>query len=244
MLADTPDTHYAFETALDSYMQTNDVRVLIQDEETLSLKYPWDLFSANRILMDRALEPKIAPSASISPLAHIEGDVYIGENAKIFEYAVIKGPCYIGDDCVVGTHAIVREYVNMEPKAVVGAHGEATRSIFQRSSSTHSGFFGDSIFDESARVGAGTITANVKVHRDEIKPIVKEQRISSNRKSLGVIVGAETQLGISVSTMPGVLIGPKSFIGPNVIVDKNVPSHTRLMLKQEVVSKTKNKKAS
>ena len=243
-LSQETESHYAFESALDRYMKNNDVRVLIQDEETLSLKYPWDLFAANRILMDRHLEPQIASSASVSPLAHIEGDVFIGENAKIYEYAVVKGPCYVGENCVIGTHAIVRDYVNLEPGSVIGAHAEAARSIFQRNSSTHSGFFGDSIFDEGSKIGAGTITANVKVHRAEIRANVKEQRVSSNRKSLGVIVGANTQLGISVNTMPGVMIGTKCFVGPNIIVDKNVPSRTRLILKQELVSKTKQKKES
>ncbi|MBI1729721.1 NTP transferase domain-containing protein [Candidatus Acetothermia bacterium] len=234
---------YAFEDALNGFMAHQDVRVVIQDVQSISLKYPWDLFDAIRILMKRHLKPYCARSAQISPLAHIEGDVFIGENAKIFEYAVIKGPCYIGDGCVIGTHSLVRDHTDVESGAVIGAHAEVARCIFQTGSSSHSGYFGDSIFDQRTKIGAGTVTANVKIHRDEIKPVVKEERLSTGRHALGVIVGCETQLGISVKTMPGTLVGAFSFVGPGVIVEENVPSETRLLLKQEKLIKNKRRRS-
>ncbi|OGF56305.1 MAG: hypothetical protein A2Z21_03900 [Candidatus Fraserbacteria bacterium RBG_16_55_9] len=230
---------YAYEEALGRYMGKQDVRVVIQEETSPSIKYPWDLLAATRLLMDEHLEAYRAPTAQVSPLAHLEGEIYIGERVKIHEYAVIKGPCYIGNDCVIGTHALVREYTDLEDGVVIGAHAEVARCLFQEKSSTHSGYFGDSIFDRGARAGAGTVTANVKVHRDEIRPIVKGQRVPTGLRSLGAIVGAKTQLGISAMTMPGVLIGANSFVGPGTVVDENVPSSTRLYLRQDRVMKRK-----
>jgi len=242
---DRVDGHeYSFEEALAQYMGEHEVRVVIRGGPAVSIKYPWDLFGAARLLMDEHLEDYRSPTAQISPLAHIEGKVYIGEHVKIYEYAVIKGPCYVGEGCVVGTHALVREYVDLEPGVVIGAHAEVARSLFQRGSSTHSGYFGDSIFDCGARAGAGTVAANVKAFRDEIKPLVQGKRVPTGLRSLGAIVGAETQLGIGVKTMPGVLIGSSSFIGPGTIVSENVPSKTRYYVRQEKISKAIKRKRS
>ena len=242
VIENTKDHQYAFEDALNGFMANRDVRVVIQDAKSISLKYPWDLFDAVHILMARSLKPFRATSAHVSPLAHVEGDVFIGEKARIYEYAVVKGPCYIGDGSVIGTHSLVRDHTDLEAGAVIGAHAEVARCIFQAGSSSHSGYFGDSIFDQRAKIGAGTVTANVKIHRDEIRPIVKEERVPTGRHSLGVIVGTETQLGISVKTMPGTLIGAHSFVGPGVIVEENVPSETRLLVKQEKFIKNKRRR--
>lgn len=241
-LEQVAEQQYAYEEALEHYMGEHDARVVIREEKNPSLKYPWDLFHTARLLMDQQLQAFRAPTAEISPLAHIEGKVHIGERVKIYEYAVIKGPCYIGNDCVIGTHALVRDYTNLEDGVVVGAHAEVARCLFQQDVHTHSGYFGDSIFDRGVRAGAGTVTANVKVHRDDIRPTVKGARVLTGMRSLGAIVGAETQLGISVMTMPGVLIGARSFVGPGTVVDENVTSDTRVYLKQEWVIKQKRER--
>lgn len=241
-LEETTEHEYAFEEALDRFLRTHDGRVVQADSPGPSLKYPWDLFDLNRRLMDRHLQAQRADSAWVSRLAHIEGDVAIGDGVKIFEYAVVKGPCYVGDGCAIGTHALVRDYTDLEPGTVVGAHAEAARCLFQAGTSTHSGYFGDSIFDREARVGAGTVTANVTVHRREVKSTVNGRRVRTGRTSFGAVVGEDTQLGINVSTMPGVLIGAHSFVAPGITVETNVPSDTRLSLQQETVSKAKRRR--
>lgn len=230
---------YAFEDALDAHMKEHGARVVLAQEPSPSLKYPWDLFAAARRLMDARLTGYRAPTAGVSPLASVEGEVYIGENVRILEYAVVKGPCYIGADCVIGNHALVRDYTDLERGVVVGAQAEVARSLFQENASTHSGYFGDSILDRGARVGAGTVTANVKLHRDEIRCVVKGERVSTGLRSFGTVVGADTQLGISVNTMPGVLIGPRTFVGPGTLVDENVPADSRYAVKQEKTTQTK-----
>lgn len=244
VLSRVDEHEYAFEEALDRYMKENDARVVLGEEMTSSLKYPWDLFASARRLMDEHLRPYRAPTARISPLAHLEGDVYVGENVRVFEYAVVKGPCYLGDGCVIGNHALVREYTDLERGVTIGAHAEVARSLFQESASTHSGYFGDSIFDRESRAGAGTVTANVKVHRDEVYTVVKGERVPTGLHSFGTVVGADTQLGINVSTMPGVLVGARSFVGPGVVVDENVPSDTRYIVKQEKLVKAKRSRRS
>lgn len=223
-----PEHSYAFEDALRLLMREGTVRLLQISQEPPTLKYPWDLFGLAQLLMDREITgQQIAPSAHIHPRAMVEGPVWIGEGVKILEYAVIKGPCSIGDHCVIGTGSLVREYSNLEAHTVIGAHAEVARSIFQRDCSTHSGYFGDSIFDEGVKIGAGTVTANVRNDRDVIRPWVKGARVETGLRKLGAIVGRETHIGICTMLMPGVLIGPRCEIGPGSLVRKNLDAGTR-----------------
>ncbi len=233
-----PEHAYAFEDALRLMMRERAVRVLQINAEPPTLKYAWDLFRLSQYLMDKEMTAqKIAGSAVIHKSAIIEGPVWIGERTKILEHAVIKGPCYIGNDCVIGTGSLVRDYANLEDGTVIGAHAEVTRSILQKDCSTHSGYFGDSIFDEGVKIGAGTVTANVRHDRKTIRTVVKGQRIETGLKKLGAIVGRQTHIGICAMLMPGVLIGPRCQIGPGTLVLKNVPADTRYYAKPaEIIS--------
>ncbi|MCS7197749.1 MAG: NDP-sugar synthase [Candidatus Bipolaricaulota bacterium] len=223
-----PEHPYAFEDALKLLMREGTVRLVKIPQEPPTLKYPWDLFPLAQLLIDKNItEQRIAPSARIHPSAVIEGPVWIGEGVKILEHAVVKGPCYIGDHCVIGTGSLVREYSNLEAHTVIGAHAEVARSIFQRECSTHSGYFGDSIFDEAVKIGAGTVTANVRNDRGFIRPWVKGARVETGLKKLGAIVGRKTHIGICTMLMPGVLIGPRCEIGPGSLVRKNLDADTR-----------------
>ena len=196
-------------------------------QDDSSLKYPWQLFEMTKRLLDSRLKgQEIHPTAKIAKSAVIEGNVHIGENTKVFEGAVIKGPCYIGSNCLIGNNAVVRDYTNLEDGVMVGALSEVARCIFQKNVHVHSGYFGDSILGEGCRVGAGTVTANVRLDKGEIKVKVKGEKINTGLKSLGVIVGQNTQIGINVSLMPGVLIGSNCVVGPGSVVFENIEDNT------------------
>jgi UDP-N-acetylglucosamine diphosphorylase / glucose-1-phosphate thymidylyltransferase / UDP-N-acetylgalactosamine diphosphorylase / glucosamine-1-phosphate N-acetyltransferase / galactosamine-1-phosphate N-acetyltransferase len=205
-----PEHMYAFENALSYCMREMEVRVVITEKETPSLKFPWDLFKLNELLMKKYLGDKVE----------------IGKNVKIFENAQIKGPCYIGNDCIIGNNVLIREYSNLENNTTVGANAEVKNCIFQENVHIHSGYFGDSIFGKGCRVGAGTVTANIRLDRGEIKSAIKGEKIGTGLNSLGVIVGENTKIGINCSLMPGVLIGSNSLIGPGSLVSENVEDST------------------
>jgi UDP-N-acetylglucosamine diphosphorylase/glucosamine-1-phosphate N-acetyltransferase len=217
-----PEHQYAFEEALNLYTGENKVEVVVVKEDPTSYKYPWHLLEITKSLMEKHLKSKIEKSAKISKNVTIEGNVYIGKNAKVYEGAVIKGPCYIGEGCLIGNNSLIREYTNLEDNVLIGAFAEVTRSIFQEDIHTHSGYFGDSIFGEGCRLGAGTITANVKIDRGEVKSVVKGEKIRTGLNSLGCIMGKNTKIGINCSLMPGVLVGSNCTIGPNSIVFENI----------------------
>lgn len=218
-----------FEEALSEYMKKNYVRMVIlkkPEESTLSLKYPWHLFAFERYLFNKSLKSRIGKSAKIAKNVIIEGNVYVGENTKIFEGAVIKGPCYIGENCAIGNNSLIRDFADLENNVLIGAFAEAARCVFQEDVHTHAGYFGDSIFNRGCRIGAGTITANVKIDRGEIRTVVKGEKIGTGLDSLGVIMGENTKSGVHCSFMPGVLIGSDCQIGPNSVVFENIKDKT------------------
>jgi len=221
-----PEEMYSFENALSLYAREKDVRVVMLEKEPPSLKYPWNLLEITKSLMDRYLESKIEKSAEVSKKATIEGKVYVGENTKVFEGAVIKGPCYIGPDSIIGNNSLVRNYCNLEKKTLIGALAEVARCSLQDNVHIHSGYFGDSILGKGCRVGAGTITANVRADRKNIKSLVKGEKIETELTSFGVIVGENSKFGIHSGTMPGVLIGSDCSIGPGTLVFENLEDET------------------
>jgi len=221
-----PEHQYAFEEALDLYIKEKGAEVVMVEKEPTSYKYPWHLFEITKDLMGKYLKSGIDKSAKVSKNVVIEGNVFVGENTKIYEGAVIKGPCYIGDNCIIGNNSLIREYANLEDNVLIGAFAEVTRSILQEDVHCHSGYFGDSIFGKGCRLGAGNITANVRIDRGEIKVKVKNEKVKTGLDSLGCIMGENTKTGIHCSFMPGVLIGSNCQIGPGSIIFENVEDET------------------
>ncbi len=249
-LKKVPIYPYSLEEALLNYAKKEDIRMVNIKKDTFALKYPWDLFEIKKYIFDNFLKRnpegpakvsskfRRAYGARISKDVIIKGRVYIGAGTRIFEGAVIKGPCYIGNNCIIGNNAILRDYTNLEDNNLIGANAEVTRSIFQESCQVHSGFFGDSIFGKNCLMGAGTITANVRVDRGEIKSIVKNKKVNTGLKSFGCVMGKNVRTGIHCSFMPGVFIGENSRIGPRTLVAENVKENSLLYTKfQKVVKK-------
>lgn len=236
-LRKTPKEHYSFEKAISKYANKENVRLAVTDGNNLSLKYPWDMLLLKNYMLS-SLKKYVSPAASIVSSAQLIGEVYVDENAKIMENAVIKGPCYIGKNVFVGNNAVLRNEVDVEENSVVGANMEIKNTLLMENSKTHSGFIGDSVIGKNCRIAAGFHTANVRLDRATVKVVVKEQKINTGLKSLGVMVGDETKIGLKSSTMPGIIVGRSVIIGSGTIVMGNVEDNTKYYTKfQEVVVK-------
>lgn len=235
---ETKRHQYDFEEALSAYMKKHEVRLILWDKETPSLKYPWHLFNMRDYLFSKYLKRKVGKNTKIANSAEIIGDVFVGDNVSILEKAVIKGPCYIGNNVFIGNNAILRGGVNIEDNCVIGANMEVKNSLVMNNSTTHSGFIGDSIIGENCKIAAQFCTGNVRLDKGIVEAEIKGEKIKTGYKSLGSFIGKDTSMGIKVSTMPGVIIGNNVTIGPSTVVMKNVPSDTKYYTKfQEIVSK-------
>jgi len=231
---------YDFEETLSLYMKESDARMMLLDSEGPSLKYPWQLFDMQKYLFEKYLKAEIDPSVKIGKNINIEGKVFIGKGVKLFENAVIKGPAYIGDGTVIGNGSIVRENANIESNSLIGALAEIARSNFQENVHVHSGYFGDSVFGKNTKVGAGTVTANIRVDRGEIFSTVNGVKVNTGKKSLGCFVGENTKIGVNCSLMPGIFIGSNCLIGPKTLVSENIENNTKYYATFEKIIKKNN----
>jgi UDP-N-acetylglucosamine diphosphorylase / glucose-1-phosphate thymidylyltransferase / UDP-N-acetylgalactosamine diphosphorylase / glucosamine-1-phosphate N-acetyltransferase / galactosamine-1-phosphate N-acetyltransferase len=238
-LTETPKEHYNFEAALATYAKEKSAKVVKTEKPVVTLKYPWDLLGFQQYLLDN-LQTNIAKTATIAQSAQIDGNVVIGEDAEIMDGVVIKGPAYIGKKAKVGSNALLRNYVSIGDASVVGSNMEVKNSILQDNATTHSGFIGDSVVGEGSKIAAGFITGNVRLDRTPVKVKVQDASVQTSLVKLGVFMGSNVRVGIRVATMPGVIIGNDTLIGPSTTVFRNIPSGKIYYTKfQEVVTENR-----
>jgi len=234
-IAAVEDHEYALEDALDRMGREGLVRYVRTEKDTSSIKYPWDLFDVADDML-RGQDTHIAPSAEVHEDAIIKGPVVIDEDATVYENAVVRGPAYIGEDAVVGTNSIVRASTSIEQDVVVGANCEVRGSLIQPGTHLHQTYCGDSILGRDVRVGAGTVFTNRNARRPDgerrrisVSAPKKDEADPRELARMGAMVGDDTDIATQCNIMPGVMIGPGSFIGPSATVFEDVDAGTRLV---------------
>lgn len=235
ILEQEPHHHYSFESALNRYVGEKRVGATIIDEPLISVKYPWNVFDVRDYLI-ADIKRQIHPSAEIHATAVIEGSVVVEEGAQIGAYAVIRGPVYIGRRVFVGDHTLIRDKTILEEGVLVGAMAEVKNAIVMEQSRIQ-GYVADSIIGRSVKIAHGFTTGNRRIDRKTIHAYVKGERIDTNRTEFGTVVGDNAAFGISVCTMPGVLIGSGAIVGPATVVFENVANKMRVYERVKPVQK-------
>ncbi|MHA1408957.1 MAG: bifunctional sugar-1-phosphate nucleotidylyltransferase/acetyltransferase [Candidatus Odinarchaeia archaeon] len=175
---------------------------------------PWDFLYANEILLSE-LKPK--QEGVVEEGATIKGPVSICKNAIIRSGAYIVGPVLIDEGADIGPNCYIRASTYIGKNCRIGNACEIKNSIIQ--DETHIGhlsYVGDSIIGEKVNFGAGTIIANLRFDDKPVYMNIKGKKTSSGRRKLGAIIGDYAKTGIGVNILPGVKVGAKSFICPNV----------------------------
>jgi UDP-N-acetylglucosamine diphosphorylase/glucosamine-1-phosphate N-acetyltransferase len=213
-----PVSDHQYEDAILRFIKDrNVVKAVSYDGFFAGYKYPWDLFTINKHLMDTQItQQTIEDGAEISERATVEGRVWIGRGTKVFEGACIRGPCYTGENSVVGNNSLVRDYSSLGRGCVVGFSTEIKHSLIGDDCWFHTNYIGDSIIASNCLFGAGTITANFRFDEKNIKVRIGDKKIDSGTNKLGAIIGDNCKTGINSCLEPGVKIGPQSIVGPNV----------------------------
>ena len=142
--------------------------LLLWENDIPSLKYPWNVLSISRIMLEsESFQNYVSPAATI------------GTNV------VIKGKVYIGDNCQIGDNNVLRGPLNLEKNVKTGAFFEIKNSVVQEGTHFHSGYVGDSVIGKNCRFGAGFITANRRLDRGNIKSVVKGKKIDTGLTYFG-----------------------------------------------------------
>ena len=192
---------------------------------------PWDLLDANNWALKR-MDHKVL--GTVEQGAHLIGPITVAESARIRSGAYIEGPCFIDEECDVGPNCYIRPSTSLGKKVRVGNACEIKNSIIM--ADTHIGhlsYIGDSILCEHCNLGAGTVTANYRLDAGQVKMMVKDQLVNTGRRKLGVVLGDNVKTGIKSLLMPGVKVGANSWVGPNFMVERDLPPNTMAFLKQK-----------
>ncbi|ASJ10924.1 glucose-1-phosphate thymidylyltransferase [Thermococcus sp. P6] len=197
---------------------------------------PWNLLELNEYLLKTKLRHSVR--GKVEEGAVLVPPVEIGEGTVVRSGAYIIGPVKIGRNSRIGPNCFIRPYTSIGDNCHVGNAVEVKNSIIMdHSNAPHLNYVGDSIIGENTNLGAGTITANLRHDGKAVKVEVKGKLESSGRKKLGAIIGHNVKVGINVSIYPGRKIGSNSLVGPGVVVDRNIPEGSLVVVKQEKVVK-------
>ena len=222
-----------YECALDNMVKAgHKIKVIPHNDFWAPIKYPWHIFKVMEYFLDNA-QPYIAPSAHISKKANIEGKVILSDNVKVFENAVIRGPVYIGANSIIGNNALVRDYSHIGSNSVIGYSTEVKHSYIGDNCWFHSNYIGDSIVDDDCSLGAGTVLANFRLDEGNIQIEVGDSLVDTDYDKLGAIVGRGCRIGVNASLMPGVRVGPDSFVGPQVCLRQDLGANKMVLIESQ-----------
>lgn len=207
----------------------------IDHKDWIDIGEPWDLLEGNAWTLTR-MKPKTL--GIIENGAHLVGPVTVNETARVRSGAYIEGPVFIDEEADVGPNCYIRPFTSIGRKVRVGNACEIKNSmIMDYTHIGHLSYVGDSVIGERGNLGAGTITANYRFDAGTIRMMVKDKMVDTERTKFGTIMGDNVKTGINALIMPGVKIGKDCWIGPNFTVYRDLPTDSKVFLKQEMEKK-------
>ena len=213
--------------------------------------HAWEIVARLMDFVQKLVDEADAPSTEAGALRVEEGLVVSeglfvsGERLKIASVGllveagvrvepgvVIKGPTVLCAGAEVRHGAYLRGGCLIGPGAVVGHASEVKNSAFLNGAQAgHFAYVGDSILGADANLGAGVKLANLEFRTEEEKRggrpknivlRVDGERIDTGLAKFGAVVGDDVEIGCNAVTSPGALLGPGSWVTPNVTVSKGI----------------------
>lgn len=207
-----------------------------QETVELVLEYPWDLLKFLSHAVNKQ-EAFISPDAIVEEGVEIRGRVHIEAGTRICRGAILQGDLYVGTNCLIGFNSIVRGPCSIGDNCKIGAGVEIKNAIVE--DDTLIGplcYVGDSIIGRASSLGALTRTSNFRLDRGRVSVFTNNGWIDTGANKLGCFIGDDVQLGAGVITFPGTIIGNHCFVGPQMLVDRNLESNKRYYVQQKVMT--------
>ena len=194
--------------------------------------YPWEALAGISDLI-LSLGPALgADYESPAP------DVWVHKTAKVAPTAYLGGPCIIGPDTEVRHGAFIRGSALVGAGCVVGNSVELKNVVlFDYVQTPHYNYVGDSILGGHAHMGAGSITSNVKSDKTLVVIREGEERMPTQRKKIGAILGSYVEVGCNSVLNPGTVIGPHSNVYPTSSVRGTIPPYHIYKSQTEIIAK-------
>ena len=149
----------------------------------------------------------------------ISPNVFVHKSVKIDKSATIIGPCLILENSEIRVNAYIRGNVIIGKNCVIGNSTELKNAIlFDEVKVPHFNYIGDSLLGYKVHFGAGSLTSNVKSDESNVTLTINSEKIKTNRKKIGALVGDKVEIGCNTVLTPGSIIGKNTTIYPLVMV--------------------------
>ena len=193
------------------------------------IEFYYHYLDANAFALRELMRPAI--EGEVEDGAVLKGKIFVGKGTTVRATSRIEGPAFIGENCVIGPHAFIRSGTTIEDHCHVGSSEIKNSIVMSYSNAPHYTYVGDSVICEDVNLGAGTTTANLRFDDAPIPVFDPKsgEKISSGRRKLGCVIGAQTRVGINASINCGVAIGRKCRIYPHTLVKTNLPDESSCM---------------
>jgi len=215
----SPRGEYEFTDYVRGFILNERLRC-VEAERWLPLSYPWNLLEANENLLE-GIRRDI--KGTVEKNCNIKGGVVVSQGAVIKSGTYIEGPVFIMKNSVVGPNSFIRGKTVIGVNSRIGNGVEVKNSVIgDNVRINHLSYVGDSVIDEGSNLGAGTIIANQRFDSKNVRVPFKETKIDTNRSKFGAVIGANANIGVNSSLMPGTIIDAEATVMPlSLIKDRN-----------------------
>ena len=197
-------------------MQELETRNLLNLDETISKNifdndtYPWEVLTKiNDFII------KLGNELDLNKFEKKSENIWIAKSAKIAPTSCIIGPCIIDEDAEIRHSAFIRGNAIVGKNVVVGNSTELKNVIiFNNAQVPHYNYVGDSILGYKSHMGAGSIISNLKSDKSLVTVKCNNEKIETNLKKFGAILGDNVEVGCGSVLNPGTVIGRKTNIYP------------------------------
>lgn len=196
--------------------------------------YPWEILGE---LKDFIV--KLGETLPEDEYDRIADDVWIAKDAKVFPSAYIAGPCIVDHGAEIRHCAFIRGSAIIGKNAVVGNSVEVKNSLlFDGVQTPHYNYVGDSVLGYKSHMGAGSITSNVKSDKSLVVVKFGDERVETQRKKFGAVLGDFVEVGCNSVLNPGTVLGRHSTVYPTSSVRGVVPENAIFKDKDNIIVKT------
>ena len=176
--------------------------------------------------LDTSEYAKLSDNAWIHKTANVATTAFIGSSVIICAGAEVRHGAFIRGNALIGSGAVVGN--STELKNVI---------LFDGVQVPHYNYVGDSILGYKSHMGAGSITSNVKSDHSLVSVAVGDNRINTNLKKFGAIVGDHVEIGCNAVLNPGSVIGSNTTVYPLSLVRGFIPAGNIYKKQGEIAEK-------
>ncbi len=166
----------------------------------------------------------------------IEGNAYIDPTVKLPPYGYIQGPAYIGANTELRPGIYIRGNVIVGENCVLGNSCEYKNCLLMDNVQTpHFNYVGDSVLGSGSHLAAGVILANLRLDQQFIAVDTGTEKIQTNLRKLGSMIGEKAEIGCNSVLQPGTILSKGVLIGSCVALGGFVDEKKRVFAAAPII---------